>query len=282
MSTSTLFNCHESGPHRVLIQCTLWPGPHSTFSGTRTPKKMEHYYGWKIWWSESWKGKLQMIHCKLKQSAALNDMFMNPLALFNWHALEHSHSGLNHSTTGVPGSTPLAFAWMSASTKSINLANVFNYLFMNMPAIPKCQNSVTHAFRNTTKWCALTHYPSLPIPWNSSIYFLPLCTFHMSKDSGNLRNNIQWGIMLSFYGILVQTCIRRRLVLICLHSEFHLMWFHDGAHPWICAPSSEVSSREHPFCFFLTSELISFVNPIVILSANTYPVKPKDSPRYDT
>jgi hypothetical protein len=28
----------------------------------------------------------------------------------------------------------------------------------------------------------------------------------------------------------------------------------------------------------LTSELISFV----ILSANTYPVKPKDSPRHDT
>lgn len=145
------------------------------------------------------------------------------------NALEHSHSGLNNSNTGVPGSTQLAFAWMSARRQSINFANAFNYLFMNMLTSPKCQNSVTHAFRNTTKSGVLWPF-ILPCLFREIVQSTSYPYAHFTcPKTGNLRNNIQWGIMLSFYSILVLTRIRRRLVLICLHSEFHLMWFHDGA-----------------------------------------------------
>ncbi len=277
MSTSALFNCHESGPHRVLIQCTLWPGPHSTFSGTRTPKKMEHYYGWKIWWSESWKGKLQMIHCELKQSAALNDMFMNPLALFNWDALE---TPIQDSTTVIQvcQAPPHWHLHECQQAQKASTWQMFSITF-SWTCLPFPSPRTVWPMHSGTPLSGVLRPIILPCLFREIVQSTSYPYAHFTcPKTGNLRNNIQWGIMLSFYGILVQTCIRRRLVHVCLHSEFHLMWFHDGAHPWICAPSSEVSSREHPFCFFLTSELISFV----ILSANTYPVKPKDSPRHDT
>jgi hypothetical protein len=142
-----LFSClhlpSSTATRVVLIQqeCTLWPGPHSTFSGTRTPKKMGHYYGWKIWWSESRKGNSKWFTANSNNQLLSVICSWTQLPCSTDDALEHSHSGLNNSNTGVPGSTPLAFAWMSARRWSIKFANAFNYLFMNMPAIPKCQNS---------------------------------------------------------------------------------------------------------------------------------------------